>query len=173
MVDREALGKKILAAAYLEGDFTLRSGRKSRYYLDKYLFETQPEILAGLAELFAEHVTDEIDRIAGPELGAVALAAATSMKTGKPFVIVRKQRKEYGTARQFEGKLAPGERVLLVEDVATTAGAALEAAKALREFGAQVVKIVVVIDRQEGARENAEAAGFAFESLFTRESLGI
>jgi orotate phosphoribosyltransferase len=173
MVDKEALGRRILEAAYLEGDFVLRSGRRSRYYLDKYLFETQPQILSQLAELFAEHVTDRIDRLAGPELGAVALAAATSLKTGVPFVIVRKQQKDHGTAKRFEGRLEPGERVLLIEDVATTAGAALEAVHALREFGAHVEKLVVVIDRQEGARQNAEAAGFAFDSLFTKESLGI
>lgn len=173
MTNKKAIGKQILDAAYLEGDFTLRSGRKSKYYLDKYLFETKPEILRAVAELFAEHVTDEIDRIVGPELGAVALAAAVSLKTGKPFVIARKAGKGYGTDKLFEGEINPGERVLLVEDVATTAGAALTAANALREFGAKVVKIVVVIDRQEGARENAEADGFAFDSLFTRASLGI
>ena len=173
MVDKEAIGRQILDAAYLEGDFTLRSGRKSKYYLDKYLFETKPEILAGVAELFAEHVTEDIDRIAGPELGAVALAAAVSLKTGTPFVIVRKAEKGYGTDKLFEGELRKGERVLLVEDVATTAGAALKAAEGLREFGAEVVKIVVVIDRQEGAAENAAAAGFTLESLFTKESLGI
>ena len=173
MADKEAIGKQILDAAYLEGDFTLRSGRKSKYYLDKYLFETRPEILSAVAELFAEHVTEDIDRIAGPELGAVALAAAVSLKTGKPFVIVRKAGKGYGTDKLFEGELKAGERVLLVEDVATTAGAALKAAEALRDFGAEVVKIVVVIDRQEGAGENAAAAGFTLESLFTKESLGI
>jgi orotate phosphoribosyltransferase len=173
MIDTKAIGKQILEAAYLEGDFVLRSGRRSKYYLDKYLFETRPAILAALAEMFAAHVTGEVDRIVGPELGAVALAAAVSLKTGKPFVIARNAKKDYGTARQFEGELKAGERVLLVEDVVTSGGQVLESAKALREAGVQVVEIVAVIDRQEGGREAIQAAGFVFDSLFTRASLGL
>lgn len=173
MVDVKAIGKQILEAAYLEGDFVLRSGRRSKYYLDKYLFETRPEILSALAERFAAHVTSAVDRIVGPELGAVALAAAVSLATGKPFVIARNAKKDYGTAKQFEGELCPGEHVLLVEDVVTSGGQVLESAQALRAFGVEVEKIVAVIDRQEGGREAIEAAGFAFDSLFTKASLGI
>ncbi|MCH7873162.1 MAG: orotate phosphoribosyltransferase, partial [Planctomycetes bacterium] len=76
---REELARELKRTALLEGDFTLRSGRKSRYYLDKYLFETQPALLRELSVRFAEFVTDRIDRIAGAELGAVAFAAATSL----------------------------------------------------------------------------------------------
>ena len=170
---REQLAERIASLAILRGDFTLRSGRKSTYYVDKYRFETQPDVLAALGELFKEHVTEDIARIAGPELGAVALAAAAGMASGRPFVMIRKAKKDYGTSKQIEGVLEPGDRVLLVEDILTTGGAVLEAAEALKAAGAVVVKIVGVIDRLEGARHNIEAAGYAVESLFTIGDLGI
>ena len=172
-MERTELAKRIKEAAYLEGDFTLRSGRKSNYYLDKYLFETQPDILRALGEMFAGYVGDATTLIAGAELGGVSLAAATSMVSGKPFVIIRNAKKDYGTSKPFEGKLSDGDQVLLVEDIATTGGQVLEAAKLISQIGAKVERIVAVIDRQEGARENIEKAGLVFESLFTKADLGI
>ncbi|MCG3178949.1 MAG: Orotate phosphoribosyltransferase [Phycisphaerae bacterium] len=170
---KSELARRVKETAYLEGEFTLRSGRKSNYYLDKYLFETVPDVLAGLGKAFAGHCGPNVTRIAGAELGGVALAAATSLATGKPFVIVRNRKKDYGTSKQFEGKLEAGDVVLLVEDIATTGGQVLEAAKDIAAAGATVDRIVAVIDRQEGARENIEGAGFRFESLLTKADLGI
>ncbi len=172
-MERNELAKRIRAAAYLEGDFTLRSGRKSKYYLDKYLFETQPDILKALGEMFAGYVGGATTLIAGAELGGVSLAAAASMVSGKPFVIIRNAKKEYGTSKPFEGKMTDADRVLVVEDIATTGGQVLEAAKLIQGIGAKVERIVCVIDRQEGARENIEGAGFVFDSLFTKADLGI
>jgi len=171
-MDKAELARRIKQAAYLEGDFVLRSGKRSKYYLDKYLFETQPDILAALGRLLADHAA-AADVIAGPELGAVALAAATSIACGKPFCIVRKATKDYATGKLIEGAAVEGKRVLLVEDVGTTAGAALQAAKTLTDAGATITKLCFVIDRMEGARQNVEAAGFAFEALLTRDDLGI
>ncbi|MEK6798057.1 MAG: orotate phosphoribosyltransferase [Planctomycetota bacterium] len=170
---RQELAGRIRETAYLEGDFTLRSGRKSKYYLDKYLFETQPDILRALGELFAGYVRPSTTLIAGAELGGISLAASASLASGKPFLIVRNQKKDYGTGKPYEGKLSDGDSVLLVEDIATTGGQVLEAANFIKGVGAKVERIVAVIDRQEGARENIEKAGFAFESLFTRADLGI
>ena len=122
-MDRAELGAALAEHAYLEGDFVLRSGRRSRYYLDKYRFETVPEVLGPLGELIAEAVREhepEAVRLAGPELGAVALAAAASLSSGLPFLIVRKEPKSYGTANRLEGVFEPGERVCLVEDVVTS-----------------------------------------------------
>jgi orotate phosphoribosyltransferase len=173
-MDRAELVRRIKETAYLEGEFTLRSGRKSNYYLDKYLFETQPDILRALGEQFAAFATPATTRIAGAELGGVSLAAATSMISGLPFVIIRNQKKDYGTSKPYEGQLEECETILLVEDIATTGGQVLEAARFLQdEFGCTVERIVAVIDRQEGARENIEGAGFAFDSLFTKADLGI
>ena len=170
---REDLAKRIADVSLLRGEFTLRSGRKSNYYLDKYRFETQPDVLAALGKLFAGYVTDKTDRIAGAELGAVPLAAAAGMASGKPIVFIRNQKKDYGTAKQVEGVLNPGETVLIVEDVLTTGGQVLEAVKTLQEAGAKIERIVAVIDRLEGARDNIERAGLVFESLFTSKDLGI
>jgi len=172
MTHRE-LAERVRAAAYLEGEFTLRSGRKSTFYLDKYLFETQPEILRELGAAFASRASARTTLIAGAELGGVALAAAASMACGKPFVIIRNAKKDYGTSKMFEGRLAKGDVVLLVEDVATTGGQVLDAAKVIREAGASVEKIVAVIDRGEGARENIEKAGFVFEAILTAEDLRL
>ena len=172
-MEKAELARRIREAAYLEGDFTLRSGRKSKYYLDKYLFETQPDILRALGGMFAGYVSASTTLIAGAELGGVALAAATSMASGKPFVIIRNAKKGYGTGKPYEGALTAGDSVLLVEDIATTGGQVLEAAKLIDGIGAKVERIVAVIDRQEGARENIESAGLIFESLFTKEDLGI
>ncbi len=165
--------KRILDAALLRGHFTLRSGRTSNYYLDKYLFETQPDILGALGERLAAHADEGVDRVAGAELGGIPLVTVTSIVSRKPAVLIRNQKKQYGTARQLEGVLNEGDRVLIVEDVTTSGGQVIEAAQAIAAQGAQIAKIVTVIDRQEGARQLIEEAGFAFEALFTRDDLGI
>ena len=172
-MNRDQLARRIAEVALLRGEFKLRSGRTSNYYLDKYLFETQPDVLAALGKLFAERVTPDVQRLAGAELGAVALAAAAAMACGKPFVIIRNQKTDYGTSKLVEGRIEPGERIMIVEDVLTTGGQVIEAAKSIADAGGKVVKIVAVIDRLEGARENIERAGHTFESLFTTKDLGV
>ena len=167
------LGRDLVAAAYLEGDFVLSSGRRSKYYFDKYLFETKPALLGRLAESLAESLPPETDRLAGPELGAVALAAAVSLRTGLPFVIVKKQSKDYATRRTIEGELNAGDRIVVVEDILTTGAAAVRAADVIKEAGGEVQKILAVVDREEGAAENIAAAGYRFEALFRRTDLGV
>jgi len=169
---REQLAARVKTVAYLEGDFVLRSGKRSRYYLDKYLFETDPDILAEFGRRMADHAGDA-EVIAGPELGAVALAAATALAAGKPFAIVRKGRKDHGTGKRIEGAPVAGRPVLLVEDVGTTAGAALEAAANLADAGARITRLVFAVDRLEGARENVEAAGYEFHAILDATDLGI
>jgi orotate phosphoribosyltransferase len=170
---RDELINRIKETAYLEGDFVLRSGKRSKYYLDKYLFETCPDILKALGQEFAKHVTDDVTLIAGAELGGVALAAATAMETGKNWVIIRSKKKGYGTDKLIEGILKPDDVVLLVEDIATTGGAVQQAAEVITEAGATVKKIVCVIDRKQGAAENITQAGYKFESILTKNDLGI
>src|SRR5436309_3475453 len=167
----EQLARRIAEVALLRGEFTLRSGRKSNYYLDKYRFETQPDVLAELGSMLAERVTVDTDRIAGAELGAVPLAAAAGMAANKPFVFIRNQKKDYGTAKQIEGVLNAGDTIMIVEDVLTTGGQVLDAVETLKQAGAKIQRIVAVIDRMEGARQNIEKAGIVFESLFTSKDL--
>ncbi|MDT7582281.1 MAG: orotate phosphoribosyltransferase [Pseudonocardiales bacterium] len=142
--------------AYLEGDFVLRSGKRSKYYLDKYRFETRPDILAALGERIARAAREfepEATRLAGPELGAVALAAAGSLASGLPFLIVRKAAKDYGTSNRIEGLYAEGETVCLVEDVVTSGGALIDAVEALRTAGLTVRSAICIVDREEGGAD--------------------
>ena len=170
---REELARDLVSAAYMRGDFVLSSGRRSSYYFDKYRFETKPTILRQVAALLSEHVPDNVDRLAGPELGAVALATALSLETGIPFVILRKTAKGYGSDRLVEGELHPGERVLVVEDVVTTGAQAIAGANQVCRLGASVAGILAILDRQEGGANNVAAAGYAFHALFTRKELGL
>jgi orotate phosphoribosyltransferase len=173
-VTREELGAALREHAYLEGDFVLRSGRRSRYYLDKYRFETRPDLLGALGELIAGAVWEhepEATRLAGPELGAVALAAAASLASGLPFLIVRKEPKSYGTSNRLEGVFDEGERVCLIEDVVTSAGAAIEAVEALREAGLEVETAICVVDREEGGAGALAAQGVRLQALFRASEL--
>ena len=172
-MDKDALAERLKAVAYREGDFTLRSGRKSHYIIDKYAFETCPDLLREVARELALLVPEGTDRLAGVELGGVPLVTAVALQTGLPFVIVRKGRKGHGLDRPCEGDLNAGDRVALVEDVATTGGAAVTAAGVLRDCGAGKVTCLLVVDREEGAREGFAEAGIPYRALFTRTSLGI
>ncbi|MAE61496.1 MAG: orotate phosphoribosyltransferase [Planctomycetaceae bacterium] len=172
-MERQTLIQRIADTALLRGQFKLRSGRTSNYYLDKYLFSTQPDILAALGQLFAQHVTPDITLLAGAELGGIPLVSAASMAADLPCLFVRNQKKDYGTVQQLEGKLSADDRVLLVEDVCTSGGQVLEAAAVIEAQGARIIKIVATIDREEGARKNIEQAGYVFESLFTKSDLGV
>jgi len=173
-VTDEELQAALREHAYLEGDFVLRSGRRSRYYLDKYRFETRPELLEALGERIAARVSEvapEANRLAGPELGAVALAAAASLASRLPFVIVRKEAKEYGTGNRLEGEFETGEQVCLLEDVITTGGAAAEAVRALREAGLECRSAVCVVDREEGGADALARVAVRLWPLFRARDL--
>lgn len=173
-MDRQQLASAIKAAAYLEGDFVLSSGKRSNYYLDKWRFETNPGLLREIAKALAELLpSPPPDRVAGVELGGVPLATALSLETGIPLLVVRRQAKEYGTAKGIEGVFESGERVVLVEDVLTTAGQAIAAAQRLTNLGLQVERVVYVIDREEGAESNLRQAGFEPAMLFRKSDLGL
>lgn len=165
----DELGAALREHALLEGDFVLRSGKRSTYYLDKYRFETLPELLGPIGERLAaavgEHEPDAV-RLAGPALGAVALAASASLASGLPFVIVRESAKEYGTANRLEGVFEEGDLVCLIEDVVTSGGALAEAVTALREAGLVVRNAVCVVDREEGGADALARIGVRLRSLY-------
>jgi orotate phosphoribosyltransferase len=174
-VRREELARRVSERALLHGDFVLRSGKRSTVYLDKYRFETDPALLgpigAALAELAAQDAPP--DRLAGPELGAVPLAAAAALASGIPFLIVRKAAKDYATEGLIEGVFEPGERVLAIEDVVTTGGALIAAVEVLRAAGLTVERALCVLDREEGGGEALAALGVQLEPLFRRADLGL
>jgi orotate phosphoribosyltransferase len=168
------LGRDLVAAAVLRGSFVLRSGATSSYYIDKYLFTTRPDLLRRLAVELAARLPDGVQRVAGPVLGAVPLITAVALETGLPSVIVRTEKpKDYGTGKQIEGKLERGERVVVIEDIVTTAGAAMATLEALREAGADVLSVLAVVDREEGGTDAFARAGVPYQALFTRTSLGL
>lgn len=179
-IDQKQLAMAIAEASLLRGTFTLRSGRTSSYYLDKYRFSTKPEILTQLGVCFQTKIREieqelgcKVDQLAGAELGGIPLVTVAGLTTGLTTIFVRNAKKDYGTAKQVEGIISEGDTVIFIEDVATTGGQALEAVEVLKALGAKVPAMITVIDRQEGARENVEAAGVAFHALFTKHDLGV
>ena len=168
------LGALLVERALLEGDFVLRSGRRSSWYLDKYRFETEPGILRALGESLAgaaRACEPDAVRLAGPALGAVALAASAAMASGLPFIIVRGETKEYGTAKRIEGHFEPGELVCLLEDVVTSGGALAEAVSAVRAEGLAVRHAVCVVDREEGGSDALARLGVRLTALFRAREL--
>jgi orotate phosphoribosyltransferase len=138
------------------GEFTLASGAKSDYYVDIKKASTDPKVLYLISQLMAEMIQasgKRYDRIAGVVLGSVPLAAALSLATGIPYVMVRKEKKDHGTSKLIEGVLNKGDTVLVVEDVITSAGSSISAIVTLREAGAKVDDIMSVIDREAGGKE--------------------
>jgi orotate phosphoribosyltransferase len=160
------LGRKLVKASYLKGDFVLRSGKRSNRYFDKFLFETEPTLLRELGKHMAALVPKETQRLAAPELGAVLLGGAVSMETGLPLLLVRKEPKGYGTSKQIEGRFESGDRVTVIEDVVTTGGDSLRSAQVLRDAGVEVIHLVVVLDRGEGGEDNIRGAGVKYSPLF-------
>lgn len=170
----DELGALLVERALLEGEFVLRSGRRSSWYLDKYRFETEPELLRALGERLADFVLEhepDATRMAAPALGAVALAASASMASGLPFIIVRGETKEYGTANRIEGPFEQGDLVCLLEDVVTSGGALGEAVSALRAEGVVVRNAVCVVDREEGGSDALARVGVRLRPLFRASDL--
>ena len=168
------LGRDLVAAAVLRGTFVLRSGASSSYYIDKYQFTTRPGLLRRLAAALAALLPEGAQRLAGPVLGAVPLVTALSLQTNLPTLIVRVEApKEYGTAKQIEGDLRPGDRVVVVEDVVTTGGASLSTVSTLRAACADLLRVLAVVDREQGGPEAFAAARVPFQALFTKTQLGL
>jgi orotate phosphoribosyltransferase len=166
------LASRVRKTALLEGDFVLSSGKKSRFYVDKYLFSTEPALLRDLASEISARLPADTERLAGVELGAVPLATAVALHSDLPYSIVRKATKEYGPGNRIEGRpLKAGEKVLLIEDVVTTGAQALRAAAILEEAGAKVLGILAVLDRRD--EDSARLGGYPFEALLRMEDLMV
>jgi orotate phosphoribosyltransferase len=173
IAERKELARELVKASYLKGDFVLRSGKRSNRYFDKFRFETDPILLRKLGKHLATLVPKETQRLAAPELGAVLLGGAVSMETGLPLVLVRKEPKAYGTSKQIEGLFDPGDRMTVIEDVVTTGGDSLRSAQVLRDAGADVIHLIVVLDRGEGGEDNIRNAGIPYTPLFRIHDLEL
>lgn len=169
-MDKDKLVEALQDSKAVEfGEYELSQGGTSQYYINKYMFETDPRCLELIADAFAEYVNDT--KLAGVALGAVPLVAATSLKTGNEYVIARKQQKEHGTGNLIEGNFADGEEIIIIEDITTTGQSAIDAALSLREAGAEVSRVFVVVDREEGAHQTLANHDLELEALVTASDL--
>ena len=165
------LADRVNASARLTGVFTLRSGQIATEYFDKYRFEAQPELLAAIAAALAPLIPEGTQVLAGLEMGGIPIATALSLHTGLPAAFVRKEAKQYGTARLAEGSEVAGKRVTVVEDVITTGGQVVISTDDLRALGAIVEHVVCVIDRSPDHGAALADAGLVMHALLTRPQL--
>jgi orotate phosphoribosyltransferase len=167
----DSLAARVYQRARLEGEFRLRSGATSREYFDKYQFESDPALLREVAESMIDLIPPDVDGLAGLELGGIPVATVLSQLSGIPTLFVRKQPKTYGTCRLAEGGQIAERRLVVVEDVVTSAGQVVHSVGQLRELGAIVSVAVCVIDRQVGGAANLTDIAIELRSLFTSEDL--
>jgi orotate phosphoribosyltransferase len=157
------LARRLVETSELHGDFVLSSGKRSTVYFDKFRFLTDPALLRETASAVRALLPKGVTHLASPEGAATLLLAAVALEERLPMVMVRKQRKEYGTGSQVEGLMARGARIALLEDVSTTGHQVAAAARALEEEGAEIAVIVLVIDR--GGADPLRGAGYQVESV--------
>ena len=170
MVD-ETLARDIDAVCRLTGEFTLRSGQVADTYFDKYLFESQPALLDGVATRMLDLVPEGTELLGGLELGGIPIVTALSMRTSLPALFVRKEAKTYGTCKLAEGPDVAGRRITIIEDVITTGGAVRDATRALRDAGAIVEVVVCAIDRSPADENPLDDVGLEVRSVLTRADL--
>jgi orotate phosphoribosyltransferase len=169
--DLTELAREVNARCRLRGRFTLRSGQVSDEYFDKYLFEADPLLLARATGAMPPLIPDGTDLLGGLELGGIQLVTMLSQATGIPALFVRKQAKDYGTGRLGEGGDPAGRTVALVEDIITTGGAVIAAARALRDLGATVTNVVCAIDRSSHGAGGLARDRITVRSVLTKELL--
>lgn len=165
------LAQKIYEVSNLKGEFLLRSGATSNEYFDKYLFEAQPKILNAIAEAMAKSIPENVDALAGLEMGGIPVVTMLSQVTRIPSLFVRKKAKDYGTCKIAEGGEISGKRLAIVEDVITSGGQVILSTMELRQRGALVEDVLCVIDREAGGKEKLAAEGLTLHALFTKAEL--
>jgi orotate phosphoribosyltransferase len=166
-----ALARDVDARCRLTGEFTLRSGQVASEYFDKYLFETDPDLLGRVAAAMVPLVPADTDLLGGLEMGGIPIVTALSARSRFPALFVRKQAKTYGTAKLAEGPPVDGRRVTLIEDVITTGGAVRDATRALRDAGAVVETVICAIDRSPGDDNPLDDVGLEIRAVLTKADL--
>ncbi len=162
----DVLKEEIEKVCRLEGDFTLRSGQKSNYYFDKYLFESDPRLLHQICLQFKHRLSEDFDYFAGLETGGIPIATMLGFIMNKPVLFVRKEAKTYGTKKLAEGPDFAGKRICVVEDVVTSGGQVVKSVNDLRDLGAEIAQVICVILRDEKGRKNIDKEGLNLYALF-------
>ena len=170
-MNRTELARTIHDVSNLRGSFVLRSGATATEYFDKYLFESDPQLLKEIAGQLLPLLPTDAEALAGLELGGVPIATMLSQLSGLPLLSVRKKAKEYGTRRLAEGGEVAGRRLVVIEDVVTSGGQVVISTGELRSLGAVIDTALCVIDREAGGREALTAAGVELRPLFTMSEL--
>ncbi len=180
MNDKKTRLKEILLEKAVKfGDFTLASGKKSNYYINGKMATLDSEGLYLTAEFMLDKLDGiDCDAVGGLTLGAdpiIGAVTALAHQRGRKMIgfIVRKETKDHGTRSLVEGPLQEGMKVAIIEDVSTTGGSATKAINAAREFGCEIVKILVLVDRRQGAEDKFREMGLAFDPIFRKEELGL
>lgn len=150
-MDKKQIAKWIYNVSHITGEFKLRSGQISNEYFDKYLFESEPELLREIAKIMRYLIPAGTEIIAGLEMGGIPVVTALSIESGTKSAFVRKKAKEYGTCKLAEGADVMNKKVCIIEDVVTTGGQVIESARELRERGATVDTVLCVILRDSKA----------------------
>lgn len=163
---RDKLKEQIEETCRLDGDFELRSGQRSNFYFDKYLFESNPDLLYQICWQMKHQISNDFDYVAGLEVGGIPVATMLGFLMNKPVLFVRKKQKEYGTKKLAEGPNFHGKRLCVVEDVVTSGGQVLKSCKDLKELGGTIVQIACVILRSDDGKKNIEDAGYKLYNLF-------